>query len=285
MRSLPLFAGQESSEESSPRLLLVSDLDGTLIAPAPVRPDVVEALDRFRRLVDEGTGIVLAYATGRDYDLALEGMRAFDLPTPDVILSDVGTRILHRIRDTGTFEEDPSYAARLESALAPCERARIDMRVRLLDGVEPQEEIKQGPFKISFYVDPDVDDDVVLSRLSGCLDDDCDRVKVVFSRDPVDLRGLVDILPREVSKASATRYLSDRLGLAPASVLYFGDSGNDTDALLAGFNAVLVGNAPESLRSFLRVRANRAGIGDRLYFARSPYAAGVIEGCRHFEVL
>jgi hydroxymethylpyrimidine pyrophosphatase-like HAD family hydrolase len=77
----------------------------------------------------------------------------------------------------------------------------------------------------------------------------------------------------------------ESLGLPDRRVLYFGDSGNDTDALLAGFNGVLVGNAPESLRAFLRENAVLRGIDDRLYFAESPYAAGVVEGCRHFEVL
>jgi len=55
--------------------------------------------------------------------------------------------------------------------------------------------------------------------------------------------------------------------------------------MLAGFKGILVGNAPEALRRDLQRDAARLGILDRVYFARAPYAGGVLEGCRHFGLL
>lgn len=285
MRSPRFVTGRESSEPLPYRLLLVSDLDGTLIAPAAAETEVLEALGHFRRLVGSRSDLGLAYATGRDYDLALEGIRVFDLPIPDAILSDVGTRILHRVPGTEDFEEDRAYANRWRAVFAADERERVEGVLGSITGVELQEEAKQSSFKVSFYVDSGIDDETALARVDSALSQARDHLKVVFSRDSADSRGLLDVLPREASKASAARHLSQSLGLPDRSVVYFGDSGNDTDALLAGFNAVLVGNAPESLRAFLRENAERRGISDRLYFAESPYAAGVVEGCHHFDVL
>jgi sucrose-6F-phosphate phosphohydrolase len=266
-------------------LLLVSDLDGTLIAPIPVAEEVLDALGRFRRLIGSRSDLMLAYATGRDYDLALEGIRAFDLPMPDAILTDVGTRFLHRFPGTERYEEDQAYADRLRTVFDTGERAHVESLLGSISGVELQEATRQGTFKVSFDVDPGIDDEAVLAQVASALSQRRDRLKVVFSRDPADSRGLLDVLPREVSKASAARHLSESLGLPDRCVLYFGDSGNDTDALLAGFSGVLVGNAPESLRAFLRESAVSRGIADRLYFAESSYAAGVVEGCRYFQVL
>jgi hydroxymethylpyrimidine pyrophosphatase-like HAD family hydrolase len=65
-------------------------------------------------------------------------------------------------------------------------------------------------------------------------------------------------------------------------VVFAGDSGNDTDALLSGVRSVLVGNAPDTLRSEVRASAENRGLLDRVYFASSHFAAGVVEGLHHF---
>ena len=95
----------------------------------------------------------------------------------------------------------------------------------------------------------------------------------------------MDILPAGVAKDTAIRHLHDRLDLDEASLYYAGDSGNDVAAMLSGYRVIVVGNTPSELKAVLTSEAERRGILDRLYFAEAPYAAGVLEGCRHWGLL
>ncbi len=66
------------------------------------------------------------------------------------------------------------------------------------------------------------------------------------------------------------RHVAAKLGIAQARVYVAGDSGNDLDMLEAAANAIVVSNHEPVLA---RLRG-RPGV----YFARSPYAAGALEG-------
>ena len=110
------------------------------------------------------------------------------------------------------------------------------------------------------------------------------RARMVVSLDERSDRGLLDVLPDGVGKATAVAYLRDRLDLAEEALVFAGDSGNDRDALLLPCPSIVVANAPASLKADLQAEADGAGTGDRLYFARSPFASGVVEGLRHFGV-
>jgi hypothetical protein len=46
-----------------------------------------------------------------------------------------------------------------------------------------------------------------------------------------------------------------------------------------------VGNATPGLKEELLEQGEELGILHRLYFAEKFYAAGVMEGCRHFGIL
>jgi HAD superfamily hydrolase (TIGR01484 family) len=61
--------------------------------------------------------------------------------------------------------------------------------------------------------------------------------------DPFEGQGLLDFLPRDVSKAYALKWWSDYHGVSHSDVVFAGDSGNDLAALTAGFCAILVANA------------------------------------------
>ena len=65
-------------------------------------------------------------------------------------------------------------------------------------------------------------------------------------------------------------------------LVYAGDSGNDRAAMLAGYRVIVVGNADAALKAELATESAVRGISERIYFAQKPYAAGVLEGLRHF---
>jgi hydroxymethylpyrimidine pyrophosphatase-like HAD family hydrolase len=98
-------------------------------------------------------------------------------------------------------------------------------------------------------------------------------------------RGLLDVLPAEIAKDYAVRYLHDRSGVDEDHLVYAGDSGNDRAAMLTGFRVIVVGNADEELKKDLGIESVAQGIAERIYFAEHPYARGVLEGLRHFGAL
>ena len=91
------------------------------------------------------------------------------------------------------------------------------------------------------------------------------------------------MLPADIAKDHAVRYLHDHLGIDEDHLVYAGDSGNDRAAMLTGYRVIVVGNADAALKQDLADESAVRGITERFYFAERPYAAGVLEGLRHFS--
>lgn len=261
--------------------MLASDLDGTLIPPTLDEARKAE-ITCFRSAWSE-RAMELVYVTGRDRDLALRGIERFGLPLPDLLVCDVGTSVWMRRAEHDDFEQDGAYRAQMMDALGGARRKDIVSALAALEGLELQEERKQAEFKVSYYVDP-VRSTGLRSDVLGALGPFPVPPKAVWSHDPRSGRMLLDLLPRGVAKHTALEHLRVRSGYAPEDIVYAGDSGNDFDAFLSGHPAIVVANAPEELKHEVRAEAERSGILDKLYFAQSPFAAGVLEGCRHFGV-
>jgi HAD superfamily hydrolase (TIGR01484 family) len=225
--------------------------------------------------------LLLAYVTGRHLALARAGIAEVGLPPPDWFVCDVGTSIYHRAR--GGFEPDQRYRAAMKKAFGGLIGEQVRAAIGEIDGIELQEEEKQGDFKVSYYTEgrPESYIDTVRSRLDAAGAD----VNLVTSFDPVTRRGLVDVLPAGVAKDYAVRYLHDHSGVDEAHLVYAGDSGNDRAAMLAGYRVVVVGNADPTLKEDLTTESATRGISERIYFAEHRYARGVLEGLRHFGFL
>ncbi len=268
---------------TTPTHLLASDLDGTIIPLEwnDLRRAEVEELALAMGARDD---LAVAYVTGRHLSLALEGIRYYGLPRPDALVCDVGTSVYYP-DGADSFTEDQVYAERMQEAFGAMTGANLRKVLETVEGLTLQEEEKQGAFKVSFYFPVGVARERLVATVGERLGRVGARVKMVDSLEAGGGRGLLDLLPRGISKGYAVRYLQERYGLPREGVLYAGDSGNDMDALLSGFNAVVVGNAPGALTELLRVAAQRAGLQDHLYFAKGWYAGGVLEGGRHFRVL
>lgn len=264
--------------ETKPSIqLLASDLDGTLIPP-PGMPASDYGLEPFKAYVAERS-IRLVYVTGRHLGLALEGVEAFGLPVPEAIAADVGTSV-HWQRD-GAFEPDTSYREVVASTPGVIPALEVQALLETLPGLALQEPSKQGDFKVSYYVElghmPEIADQVD-RRLAGA-----GSAHIVTSRDALEPRGLLDVLPSGIGKRTAVEYIRHRLGLPERSIVYAGDSGNDLDVLLSPFPGVLVANASEEVRAELRRRSADSSVSDLLFTASRPWARGVVEGLRHFS--
>jgi hydroxymethylpyrimidine pyrophosphatase-like HAD family hydrolase len=83
----------------------------------------------------------------------------------------------------------------------------------------------------------------------------------------------LDILPAATNKGTAATYLARHWGIDRDNVIVAGDSGNDLEMFSAGFRGIVVANAQPELRSL------HAGC---VYHAQGEFAAGVLEGLRHW---
>lgn len=263
-----------------PSRVLASDLDGTLIPPV-LDEERREEIARFDREAGR-VPLRLAYITGRHPEFALAGIRDAGLALPAWLFADVGTSL--HVPDDTEYSRDPEFRLAMVDALGPASFDEVRRRLAGLAGLELQEAAKQAEFKLSYYVRGRDAADMVPAALArvGTL---AARLRLVVSRDPITGDGLLDVLPAESGKRFALGWLRRAAAIDTADVLFAGDSGNDRDALLSGHPAVLVGNAPASLRDSLRREAREVGLEDRVYFARAHFAAGVLEGCRHFGFL
>lgn len=260
--------------------LIASDLDGTLIPP----DDTEARREEIRTFAVEVTGrddLVLAYVTGRHFDFAVEGIRRWALPEPDLLVCDVGTTLY---RGTDRKSPDEAYREAMREALGGTTGDRLRELLASEEGVELQEAEKQGEFKASAYLPPGEEGRAIRERVAERLGEAGIRARSVASVDPLDGRGLLDLLPAGVSKAFAVRWLHDHAGVREERLVYAGDSGNDRDAMLAGYHVVVVANAPEALEREIRRDATGEQL-ERIYFARARYVAGVMEGLRHWSVL
>lgn len=262
--------------------LLASDLDGTLI-PVEQRDEYSLEVTRFRSALADNPGGTLAYLTGRHLEFALDGIEATGLPQPDVLVCDVGTSLFERA-GSGCWQESSDYARRMAVACGGTAARDQARPLESLAWLFPQEDQKQARFKHSFYFPAERDADEVREELAACLEAAGSVCGLVVSHDPADGRGLVDVLPRGVDKATALEYVRERGGLALDRVVFAGDSGNDTAALLSGCRGILVANAALAVRNQVASEAARRGLLDHVHFATAALIAGVVEGCERFGI-
>jgi hydroxymethylpyrimidine pyrophosphatase-like HAD family hydrolase len=94
-------------------------------------------------------------------------------------------------------------------------------------------------------------------------------------------RRFLDILPQGVHKGSGLLHTLGVIAPERPYIVAAGDSLNDTHLLEAADLAILPGNTQDSLRQWaLRVLPRH-----KLYLARAPFAAGILEGLRRRKLV
>ena len=261
---------------------LCTDLDRTLLPNGPDQepPGARGALrDHLAR-----HDVRLAYVTGRDVGRVRDAIERWSLPVPDFVAADAGTTIV-RI-DGGCWRPDEAWAALQAERWGGLDgRAVHDCLSSDIDGLTAQSADRQRPFKRSYTVSPGVH----RAQLCTMIDQRTRKlgleVAMLFSHDPLSDEILLDLVSPVATKRGAVAHLAEALSVEEHQVLFAGDSGNDLDALLSDFPAVLVGNADAETRQQVLAGMLAGGRADRLYQARAPYAAGILEGLEHFAAL
>ncbi|WP_186775817.1 HAD-IIB family hydrolase [Rubripirellula tenax] len=259
-----------------PIAVLATDLDGTLI-PNLDESLEVEALSKLSTLIVDA-GLKLLFVTGRSYSLTIDAIEQFRLPPPDAILCDVGSCLMERAGDQG-YGISEVYQAAMTNNLQGWTHARICEGVRSAGlPLELQDATRQTNAKCSFYFDgPDLS--LIEKRTSEWIADQGAPLQMVISVDPIDSRGLLDLLPKGVNKAFGLHWWRESQGFDHKQIVFAGDSGNDTAAMVSGVRSIVVANAADSL--IQAARHHHRDSGD-LVLAKRNATCGVLDGLRHF---
>ncbi len=261
------------------KYLLASDMDGTMI-PLDGDAESLRDLGKVKELLRADAHIRLCYVTGRDHWLALRGVERYGLPEPEHVISDVGTVLSHYV--TGRWQTDDGYRDKVAAAYGGKTVDDIASVLSREDRLQPQEDAFQTPFKRSYYFEQSVPMDELRENCSRLLHEAEIPGRLILSVDQNEGRGLLDVLPADIDKSTALKYLAALLNLSEEQVMYAGDSGNDEQAFKAGFLTVLVGNTPEDVGGNIRQWAQRNNAENKVYFAHGNATSGVLEGAHHF---
>lgn len=260
--------------------ILATDLDGTLI-PLDETPANRADLERLGRDLQQ-SGASLIYVTGRELGAVQRLREQYALPTPQWIICDVGTSIYRWDPEQQAGHLLQDYAEKLDELAGGVSASELDDRVSDFSELRLQEPHKQGPFKRSFYC-PGEDASRLGERIERRLEEQEVAYGVIASVDPFNGDGLIDLLPRGVSKAFALQWWLAWEDLEPTRVVFAGDSGNDLAAMRFGYRTIVVSNASEELKRRVRESHQQNGWTDRLFIAAQPATSGVLEGWRHFR--
>ncbi len=240
--------------------LIVSDIDGTLIEPSLDNPGLEELIEKLKK---RGPGVAFALASGRSLELIQDAIERYNLPTPEFIISSVGTEIYYTNKKD--YLPDKGWISYLGSKW---NRETVVTRLASLKWLKLQEEEGQKDFKVSYYYDPKKYDEQELVRLLG---DIWYKVNIIASHGE-----FLDILPKRASKGTAIKFLCHKWDIPMKHVYAFGDSGNDVDMFRGAVNGVVVGNCSAELKD-LKPKKN-------LYLAKGTASEGIMEGLKHFKV-
>ena len=250
------------SEQPLPRALryrdrmIITDLDQNLVGDNESLTRLMDLLRTNRK------DVFFGIATGRRLDSALALMKKLGIPTPDVLISSLGTRI-HYGR---ALNEDGLWADHIDHDWSP---RRIRQLLATMPGLELQEKIEQSPSKISYYCDPV--NAPSLAEIVTVL-----RQHEITAQVNLSFGQFLDVLPSRASKGQALRYVAQRLDLVLDQLLVAGGSGSDEDMMRGNTLAVVVENRHHEELSLLPEV-------DRIYFADNRYAAGILEAIEHYD--
>lgn len=269
-----------------PRLLLCTDLDRTLL-PNGAQPESPKARSRFQALASHPQ-ITLVYVTGRDRLRVERAITNYRLPTPDFVISDVGSNI-YDLRQ-GSWQTWHQWQDEIAPDWDGFDHQQLS---RLLSGFSElrlQEVSKQNTFKLSYYVPLHVDRNRLIEQMTSCLHDQQITASLIWSVDEPAGIGLLDVLPKRATKLHAVEFLQAYLTIPLNQTLFAGDSGNDLPVLASPIPAVLVANAMPSVAQEAVAAAAAAGNSETLYLAQGGllgmngnYSAGILEGVTHFH--
>ncbi|MFY8148379.1 MAG: HAD family hydrolase [Prochlorococcaceae cyanobacterium] len=240
-----------------PELVLVTDLDGTLLGGEPSWRQALYGWLRQHRLE-----VLHIYCTGRQLasiEALLADERSLGLPHPHLVIGDVGCTVA-----CGTsLRTVPAMVDPIEARWQGLPERLLPL-MEGLPGVEPQPIHTERRLAYTLTGPGPGTEHMEAIRSQG--------VDVIVSDDRY-----LDVLPPGVNKGSTLLALLEWLEIGHGQVVTAGDTLNDLAMFETGLDGVMVGNAEPALVE----KVEAAGF-PRLYRARGEGCAGIVEGLHHF---
>lgn len=236
--------------------LLITDIDKTLVGDDGAMRQLMELLAVHREVI--GWGV----ATGRSLETTLARLAEHQVPQPDIIIASVGTEIYYG----PGFSPDKGWQRHVAYQWKP---ETIRQALAELPFLDPQRDEDQHRFKVSYFM---ADDPELLDAVHQALEKRKLQYNLEYSGGQ-----FLDILPYRASKGKAVRYLSYKWGIPLPQVMVCGDSGSDARMLRGDTCGVVVGNHSKELEGLRGMR--------KLFFSEQKYAAGIIDGLKHYHFL
>ncbi|MBU0498480.1 MAG: glycosyltransferase [Gammaproteobacteria bacterium] len=235
---------------------IFTDLDQNLLGDRESIPAFVGLVRENRKCASFGI------ATGRRLDSALKVMKQYGIPEPDILITSGGTAIHYAPKLT----EDIGWRNHVEKQWTPKAVHRV---LDGLPGLMLQPKVEQSPYKISYYIDPKKAP--TLDEINQLLHKEEQSVNVVIS-----FGQFLDVLPIRASKGMALRYMATRWDIPLEHILVAGGSGADEDMMRGNTLAVVVANRHHE-------ELSRLAELERIYFAKAPFARGILEALDHYD--
>jgi sucrose-phosphate synthase len=239
--------------------LIVSDIDNTLVGDDESLKEFIELLN------STGSKIGFAVATGRNVDSAVEVLKKYNIPFPDIFITSVGSEIHYNYKN----ELIPSTGWKAHIRYQ-WNREKVKRILEKISFLKKQEDESQREFKLSYFLDYGSDEQI--EEVKDTLIKNKIKTSVIFSHGE-----FLDVLPYRASKGKAIRYLAYRWNIPFEKILVAGDSGNDKEMLKGDLLGVVVANHSSELEALKGQ--------NRIYFAKRNFAGGIIEGINHYNFL
>lgn len=270
---------------STTRLLLCTDMDRTVI-PNGQQAVNLEAGSRFSTFC-QCPDITLVYVTGRHQALVQEAILEYDLPVPDFVITDVGTKIYQVTAGVWTPWQD--WEQEIARDWQGKNHHDLKQLFTNISQLELQEDSKQNTHKLSYYMSLTIDHQAIIKAMEASLQAEGVNASLIWSIDEESNTGLLDVLPRNATKLHAIEFLQKQLGYTVDQVLFAGDSGNDLPVLISHIPSVLVANATDDIKLAAQQQAQKNGNAAMLYLAQEGdlnmngnYSSGILAGVAHF---
>ena len=236
--------------------MILSGLHGSLTGPPESSRELAHILEASRANV--GFGIL----TGLDLEGARQSLTELDLPTPDVLITQLGGAIHYGEK----LLRDKAWTRHLRFQWQPdtirsCLADALDIHPADQPGL-------QGEFKITYHCPQNSRG--IHAKVRRLLREHKLRAQVTGSDAE-----WIDILPLRSSKGNAMRYLTLKWGLPPDGMLVLARTAADATAIRGNTLAVVMANHDSWL--------NRLRDYPRVYFSEKTGIDALLDGIRYYQ--
>lgn len=231
-------------------------IDNTLLGDAEALAQFVQFVRQQRRK------FLFGIATGRRLASTLKILKHHGIPTPDVLITSLGTEIYYPPQLTA----DIAWNHHIDHWWTPQVLRRI---IDPLPGLKLQPKEEQSRFKISYYYDANIAPS--LEEILTLL-----RQQELSVNTTLSFGQYLDFVPARASKGKALRYVSAHWHIPLERVLVNGGSGGDEDMLRGNTLGVVVDNRH-------REELFKLNDTEQVYFADGAHAWGILEAIDYYN--